>query len=147
MTTGRINQVTIPALGFTAKRLKNQSDGKPHAPKCAEFAIRAFVTRQCEFSFKEHSHHRKRPIKIIWTNPHQSLSPPLHLCGLKTQYRKRRERAISGSSFLSPRTHNLGYRISQSNRDWNHRPKRETASELVGPHVKPIQVQADPQLA
>jgi hypothetical protein len=60
MTTGRINQVTIPSLGPT-KWLKNQSDGKPHAPNVQNLPSGRFVTRQREFFLKTH-YLRKKPI-------------------------------------------------------------------------------------
>ena len=69
MTTGRINQVTIPTLG-PAKWPRNQSDGKPHCTKCAEFAIRVFSSPDnSELFSRKLDIVKKGPLKIIRTGP------------------------------------------------------------------------------
>jgi|SRR5580692_10901921 len=116
MTTGRINQVTIPTLGSQPNSWK-PSPTANHIHQMCRIHHQGVRHQTMRIPLlKENSHHRKKPIEITWTSPHRTPIPPLHLHGLtrNPSIGGREKGAISRPSLLSPRTHNLGYRISQS---------------------------------
>ena len=128
MTTGRINQVTIPTLGPSAKwPRKPVRQQTTFALSVQNLPSGRFRHQTIASSFfKETRRCQEKSIKIIWTNPH---SHPSH--GLEKLQCRKAKSATSRPSLIPPGTHNLGVGSPSQLRDWDHRPERETASELV----------------
>lgn len=141
MTTGRINQVTIPNTGPPNQmEWETSPTANPRAPKKVQDSPsgRSSPDDMREFSKTRKALYRQnKPIKIIWTNPHSTPLPFFFSILTEIQCQKRREREAPSTGYpcYSPKDSQPWVPGSPSQLRTGITDLRErTASGLVEPH-------------